>query len=321
MIRVKLSFFLLALITLRLSAMPGPQTILLDGIPKNSIAEAFLAAEDGSIIRLGPGEFQQAGTLTASNVLIEGVEGTKIHSTTTRNKGALVLMGHNIFVRNIECFNIQVSHNNGACIRFEGKDLIVDNVYFHDSQQGILTGSAPGKVNIRNSRFERLGKRGRAHAIYVGGGQLEIENSYFLSSKDQGHEIKSRAEKTVIRRSLIANLQGNDSRLIDIPNGGILEIYDSILQQSKYTVNSNLIGYGLEGDTHGTGRVSLVGNMFILDRHNNHVLKMKHDAVQAHVSGNIFIGKMIDRFSDDNIVFDSRKEAKMKPYPFIPELK
>ena len=86
----------------------------------------------------------------------------------------------------------------------------------------MLTGPNPGRILIRNSRFERLGLNGTAHGIYVGGGELYVYQSEFLRSKSQGMEIKSRARKTVIERSVIASLDGVDSRLLDIPNGGEL---------------------------------------------------------------------------------------------------
>ncbi len=68
--------------------------------------------------------------------------------------------------------SIAVPDGNGACIRLEGQNLTVDHCYFHDSQQGILTGPRPGLVQISRSRFERLGHGGQAHGIYIGGGHL-----------------------------------------------------------------------------------------------------------------------------------------------------
>jgi hypothetical protein len=212
-------WFLLCIISLPINA----ETILLDGENVQTLDIAMKQAKDGSTIVLSEGEFQQAGVLSANNVKISGqYRKTKIYSKAAMGKGALVIQGKNTLIENIECFDIHVSSQNGACIRLEGSDLTVKGVYFHDAEQGILTGHAPGKVIIDNSRFERLGKGGQAHAIYVGGGLLFIKNSSFLSSKDQGHEIKSRAEETTIESTVIASLEGNDSRLVDISNGGIL---------------------------------------------------------------------------------------------------
>lgn len=297
------------------------QSITLDGKPVESLELALKNAEHGSMIRLGPGSFKDAGTLTKNQVTIEGSEGTKIHSETVAGKAALVIKGSNTTIRNIECFDIQVQAKNGACIRLQGKNLTLSNVYFHDSQQGLLTGAFPGDVFIFNSRFERLGAAGRAHSIYVGGGRLFIDKSYFTASKEEGHEIKSRASETVIENTTIASLDGKDSRLIDIPNGGVLKVYDSVLQQGNATSNSNLIGYGLEGYKYDSNAITLTGNIILLDREKgNIVLKVHEQRIRPQVSRNAIIGAMKDEFDDSNIFIASRAEANMAPPPFLPTI-
>jgi hypothetical protein len=292
----------------------------LDGLEVPDLATALKQAKTGSVIDIGAGEFQQAGVLKKNDVHIRGVKGkTKFHSKTIQGKGLFVIKANNTIIENIECFNVKVRDANGACVRLEGKNLTLKNVYFHDSQQGILTSSKPGQVLISESKFERLGKAGRAHGIYIGGGSLVIENSQFLSSRDQGHEIKSRASSTLIKNSTIASLNGNDSRLVDIPNGGILEIYDSVLQQGPKSVNWNLIGYGLEGHRYKENRIELKGNIFILERvKGNLVLQMKKQTIKHVVEENAFIGKMKDSFNDSNFFFKSRKSAGIKPFPSLP---
>jgi hypothetical protein len=305
-----------------LQAQEAKPQFLTDGKPYKNLQKAFDAAKDGSIIELPAGRFNQAGTLKANSVTISGSDNkTILFDKTTGGKGLLVIKGDNTIIRNIECFGVQVSDKNGACVRLEGKNLELDRVYFHDSQQGLLTSSKPGNILIRNSKFERLGQIGRAHAIYVGGGILTIQDSQFLSSRDEGHEIKSRAKETFIERTIIASLNGKDSRLIDIPNGGILMISDSVLQQGNKTSNWNLIGFGQEGYKYKYNDVGLFGNIVIMDRQNgSHVLDIKSKKVKPEISGNAFIGKHKDKFNDSNFVFATREDAKMAPYPFLPPI-
>ena len=239
--------------------------ILLDGHPVDRLATALKNAKDGSIIELSAGLYQDGGVLKANFVTIQGQSGTHLQGFSAAGKGTLVIKGDSAEIINIECSGVKVKDKNGACVRLQGQNLTLRNVYFHDSQQGLLTGHSPGSVFIENSRFERLGRAGRAHAIYVGGGELYIHNSTFIASKDEGHEIKSRAEKTVILSSTIASLDGKDSRLVDVPNGGELSISNSTLQQGNNTSNWNLIGYGMEGIKHPTNTVSLTKNVFILE--------------------------------------------------------
>jgi len=301
---------------------PGVNEIWLDGVPVASLQLALKNAKDNSVVMLGAGDYEQAAEVKNNNITIEGTNGSRIHTATIKGKAAIVVKGNNTIIKNIECYNIQVRHKNGACVRMQGHNLTLDNVYFHDSQQGLLTSSKPGDIYILNSRFERLGKSGRAHGIYVGGGRLFIKGSSFLSSKDQGHEIKSRASETHIEKSTIASLDGNDSRLIDIPNGGVLVIKDSVLEQGPKSLNWNLIGYGHEKYKYPENSITLLGNIFLLEREQgNMVLDVKHDKAKLNISQNGFIGRLNKAdFDKSNFYFDDRSSAGLAPYPSLPDL-
>ncbi|WP_416306695.1 hypothetical protein [Neptunicella sp. SCSIO 80796] len=308
---------LLIAISGRLHAEPF---ITVDGIPAKDLQAAFNQAHDDSTILLSAGDFKQAGLLKANRVTISGVSGkTRIHSATTKGKGALVIKGNDTRIQNIECFNIQVHSKNGACIRLSGKNLHIDNVYFHDSEQGLLAGSHPGDIIINNSRFERLGKNGRAHGIYVGGGTLVIMNSYFLASKSEGHEIKSRAQRTTIINSVIASLDGNDSRLIDAPNGGVLELKNNILQQGPMSSNRDMIGYGLEGYKYPDNQIHIMDNLFIMERKGNVPLNRKQTDIAIQMDNNTFVGNQLASPIDDNQYFPDRQAAQLPLSPALPD--
>jgi hypothetical protein len=151
----------------------------------------------------------------------------------------LVIKGNDTTVTGLDCSEIGVPGGNGACIRLEGRNLNLDRVHFHDSEQGILGGGDGGQILITDSLFERLGAGGSAHGIYVAADRVLIRNSRILASQGEGHEVKTRARETVIESSVIASLGGVDSRLIDISNGGILKVTGSVLQ--KGPISSNLI--------------------------------------------------------------------------------
>ena len=90
-----------------------------------------------------------------------------------------------MLVENIECRNIQVPDNNGACIRFEGANLTVRNLYAHDSQSGVMTSDNAGTVKIEYSTFERLGSNGQAlgyaHALYIKADELIFYKSKIIT--------------------------------------------------------------------------------------------------------------------------------------------
>ena len=94
---------------------------------------------------------------------------------------------------------------------------------FTNNQDGLLASDAPtGSITINHSEFEHNGTGdGQTHNIYVGQvGTLTITNSY-IHDAVVGHEIKSRALKTVIENNRIVDgPTGTASYSIDLPNGG-----------------------------------------------------------------------------------------------------
>ncbi len=301
---------------------PPPGMVRVDGELYSTLKAAFEAARPYSRIRIAPGEWFEGGVITADGVVIEA-QGAHIVGATVEGKAALVVRADNVEIHGLECSRISVPDRNGACVRLEGRNLALAGVHFHDSEEGLLTGGDPGTVAIWNSRFERLGRAGRAHGIYVGGGRLHISRSRFLASRDQGHEIKSRALENVIEDSVIASAGGDDSRLIDISNGGVLIVRRSVLQEGPASVNHDLIGYGLEGLAKGaTHRIRIEDSIIISDADRPVTfLARPKGAPRPEFFGNLFAGRFRD-LSDDrplNRHADDRAAAGLPPAPTIPE--
>ena len=123
---------------------------------------------------------------------------------------------------------------NGAGIRGEGPDLVVDHVRFINNQNGILSGTGGGTMTIRDSLFDKNGFCGRAcaHGIYVGSlDLLRVEHTVFRDTK-QGHHIKSRALRTeVIDCDIQDGPTGTASYEIEIPNGGSLVVRGNTIEK------------------------------------------------------------------------------------------
>ena len=300
---------------------PQPDTARIGLHTFQSLAEAASQLGPHDRLEIGPGVYQTPLVIDADFVEIVGHGEVVLERAAAKGKGLMLIRGDGVQVRNLECRHVSVGDGNGACIRLEGAGLLLDHVYFHDSQQGLLTTDKPGLVHIRNSRFERLGQAGRAHGIYMGGGRLLIENSLILASKDQGHEVKTRATETVITRSVIASLSGDDSRLIDASDGGTLLIENSLLEQGPQTVNSTAIGFGLEGGaaSRANHRLTLKHNLIILERiGTNRFLHLGDQPVSLDISANTFIDREPTGYDDGNLRFESRAEAGLGPYPALP---
>lgn len=303
--------------------------ISVDGVMFKSLSAAKHAIRKGSRIYLFAGVFEQGIYLDKDDLEIIGEEGVVFDNAAVDEKAALVLTGDNVLVENIECRHIQVKDQNGACIRFEGKNLTIRNLYAHDSQSGVMTSDNAGIVKIEYSTFERLGGKaqgeGYAHALYIKASELFFYQSKILSIKGEGSGIKSRSKKVVIESSLLASMDGVDSRLVDMANYGELIIKNSILQQGSNTSNSQLLAYGLETNIASefeVNRIELVDNIILFDNKNSNVLISSRLVDEIVNRGNIFIGyfNFSLQFIKNNLWYTSRKRARILPYPYIPQI-
>jgi len=287
-----------------------------------SPAAALAALKPGETLDIGAGVYTSPWEIRVPRVAIVGQGHVVFERGAAQGKGNMVIAADNVLVRNIECRLIRVPDENGACIRLEGNNLTVEHVYFHDSEEGILAGAAAdGRVEIRDSRFEHLGKGGQAHGVYVGGRELVISDSLFLASQGEGHEIKSRAAKTTIVRSVIASMNGVDSRLIDVPNGGELTVTDSVLLKGPNSASSDAIGFALEVGPgyHPVDRVIVHNNLILLDRYlPSRLLRLRDQKIATQVSGNVIVSRYRTDYDRTNTVFRSRQAAGLPDYPALP---
>ncbi len=210
---------------------------------------------------------------TANNLLLRGVGGyahLKANGAAYGSKAIWVIVGNNTTVRDIEFSLCAVPDNNGAGIRQEGANLLVEHCYFHDNQEGILAGdNANSDIVIRYTEFWHNGAGdGLSHNLYINHVRsLRFEYNYSHGAII-GHELKSRAHATFILYNRIANeAAGTASREIDLPNGGTVVIMGNEIEQGPKSENSNIIGYGMEGLSNPTPHLLLIAsNTIVNDR-------------------------------------------------------
>jgi hypothetical protein len=179
------------------------------------------------------------------------------------NGKAIFVTNTDITLDRLEFSGTQVPDANGAGIRYQGGHLVITNSSFHDNQNGLLAADAPaGSITIRNTEFSRNGTGdGRTHNLYVGHvGTLTIENSSFHDAV-VGHQIKSRADTTVIRDSHIYDgATGTGSYSIDLPNGGRAVLTGNLIEQGAASQNPVIVAFGEEGNVHPNSRLEMSGN-------------------------------------------------------------
>lgn len=254
---------------------PSPVRLVGPGHPYATPCQAIAAAQPGDTIEIdaaGNGTYDgDVCTWATSNLTIVGVNG-RAHidaaGHSSGNKATWVIAGDNTVVRNVELSGATSTDLNGAGIRAEGANLTVADSYFHDNQDGILTGAnAASDIVISSSEFANNGAGdGYSHNMYIGHVRsFTLEHSYSHDS-NKGQLVKSRASTNYILYNQLLGRTGTSNYELDMPNAGLSYVIGNVIQQGPQTSNSNIIEYGIEGVTNPSSQLYLVNNSIVNDR-------------------------------------------------------
>ncbi len=228
---------------------------------------AAAVARDGDRIEIQPGSYFDCAVWTANRLTIEGTgdpDKVVIADRTCQGKALFITVGEGITIRNLTLTRARVPDGNGAGIRAEGRDLVVERVRFVDNENGLLSGTAGGTIVIRDSLFDRNGTclHACAHGVYVGQlDLLHIENTRFVGTRE-GHHIKSRAWRTeVVGCTIEDGPDGTASFEVELPNGGSLLARGNTMRKGPKSENHGaMISIGAEGVTHPTPEIVVEDN-------------------------------------------------------------
>ncbi len=257
---------------------------------------AIAAAQDGDVIEIDAAA-TYAGDVCAiarSNLTLRGVNGRAHVDAAGKafgGKGTWVIQGANTTVENIELSGATVADKNGAGIRQEGAGLTVRNCFFHDNEDGILSGGT-GEILVEGSEFAHNGAGdGYSHNMYIGHeSKFTLRGSYSHHSKI-GHLVKSRAQENyILYNRLMDESDGTSSYAVDLPNGGTSYVIGNLIQQGPMTDNATILAYGEEGTTNPKADLYVVNNTFVNDRGSGTFLQLAATALPAVVRNNIFLG-------------------------------
>lgn len=233
--------------------------VCLDGsCPFTSLAKAAKAAREGATIVVSPGLY--AGDCLdarGKSLAIVGLVGPNderaTFETPCARKAAFVMSGERFLIQGVRVRGIKVPNRNGACVRVEGQNQVqrgaLVNMHCRGSENGILGSAGNGTLIIRGSLFEfNGGNNGFAHGLYmVGGEELLIQSSVIRSTTGRGHSLKAGSKRLIIERSIVAGLDGTNSRTLDYFSGGVLLVRGSVFEQGPGSDNNDMIGLALEG--------------------------------------------------------------------------
>ncbi|GEP60708.1 right-handed parallel beta-helix repeat-containing protein [Reyranella soli] len=296
-----LSPFQLVGLALLFLALPAGARTLEVGAGKqfSQPSQAAAVAQDGDRVVIAPGHYFDCAVWRQNNLTVEGAsaQDTVITDKTCQGKALFVIPGSNVTVRNLTLTRARSPDGNGAGIRAEGRNLLVEKVRFIDNQNGILAADQPqGELIVRDSEFVRNGtcEQACAHGIYVNRlALLRVERSAFRETR-AGHHVKSRAFRTEILGCDIGDgPTGTASYLVDIPNGGAVVIQNNRLEKGPKTENqSAAISVGAEGVDKPTPEIRVEGNQFSADSAYATIFVVNRTATPALLRGNQLRGQV-----------------------------
>ena len=273
---------------------PTPFTVTESGRSFASLKDAVAAIGNGKgTVLIAPGTYAQCAVQEAGDVAFRAqTPGSVIlNGVACEGKAALVLRGRSSSVDGVIFQNVRVPDGNGAGIRLERGDLTVTNSLFRNSEEGILSGDAPGnRVTVDKSTFRHLGRCDRdldcAHGIYIGRyGKLTVTRSRF-DQGDGGHYLKTRTPLVTITDNSFDDSGGRlTNYMIDLSNGASGEISRNEMVQGRNKDNySAFITVAPEGREHDSSGLSIAGNSasFVpgLQRNSSFVANFTDDVVK-----------------------------------------
>ncbi len=264
-----------------------------------TIAAAVAAASSGDTINVQAGTYTNDFPSQINGLTIQGVGGiVKLVATEQPGNGKAYLdVAGNTTLRNLDISGVTVSDANGAAIRYESGNLVIQNTAIHGNQDGILgAADASGTITIDGSEIYSNGTgTGSTHNIYIGDIKTFTLTNSYIHDANVGHEVKSRAETNIITNNRIEDGSSTASYQIDLPNGGNATISGNVIQKSANSGNHVTIAYGEEGNAHSGTAVSITGNTIVSDQSGASVIWNTTNAAVSASNNSIYNFSQIDK--------------------------
>ena len=256
--------------------------VLTVGVGKmySTIAAAVSAAHDGDTVAVDAGTYTNDSAYIASKIILEGVGGM-VHLVSNNGHPlwyqAPIIVNADATIKNFDISGAAITDKQGANaagIRYHAGNLTLVNDHIHNNQDGILgtpdADNGTGTITMIGSEIDHNGNAsgkwaGYTHNLYINNVQtLTIKDSYIYDAS-VGHEVKSRAQNTVIENSRISSEAGTGSYLVDAPNGGNVTLTNDVLAKGPNAQNPALISYGEEGVSRTENTLNVTGTTFVAD--------------------------------------------------------
>jgi hypothetical protein len=262
-------------LALALAAAPAARGDTLLVGPRHELktpSAAARVARDGDVVEIEPGLYAGDAAVWIQNALTIRAVGGRAHlradGVQAEGKAIWVIKGAGTTIEGIEFSGARAPERNGAGIRLEGPGLTVRASYFHDNENGILTGRhLESDIVVEHCEFARNGAGdGRSHNLYIGTVRSFTLRYSYSHHAIVGHNVKSRAIKNYILYNRIADEQdGRASYAIDLPDGGLSFVMGNQIQQGPENDNRTVVAYGGEGYKNLLNELYFVSNTLVND--------------------------------------------------------
>ena len=260
---------------------------------------AAQAARDGDIIEIDAGNYDgDAAVWRQHRLTIRGLGGRahlRANGVHAEGKAIWVIKGNDTTIESVEFSGAKVPDQNGAGIRLEGAGLTVRDCYFHDNENGILTGAnQKSDIVVERSEFARNGYGdGQSHNIYIGQARSFTLRFSYVHHALVGHDVKSRALRNhILYNRIMDEKDGRSSYALEFPNGGLAFVIGNVIQQGPETENSTIVSYGAEGLKNPLNELYFVNNTVVNDRPaGGRFVFVRDGTVTARIVNNVFSGR------------------------------
>ncbi len=281
---------------------PGPEVLTVGaGEMFATLAEATAHAPDGSIILVDAGTYTNDFATVTTKITIAGVGGMAnfVATEAPPNEKGILTVDNDVTVENCSFSGCSISDEdggNGAGIRYEGGQMVLENDSFENNQDGIL--GAPviagltNTVTVDHCLFDDNGSgSGYTHNFYMGAVDKVTFTNNVSEGANVGHEFKSRAYANDIENNVFADgPTGDASYEIDLPNGGADTISGNLIEKGPNAQNQAFVHFGGEGIPYVGSSLLVAGDVFENDYGPDAVAVLNQTAVTADITGNEFDG-------------------------------
>ena len=132
--------------------------------------------------------------------------------------------------------------------------VLFEDCEISECDNGIMGGAVGQSLTLRRCYVHNNGNEtGRVHNVYFSAGDaLTVEDT--LSTRCEiGHLLKSRAAKTIIRKTRLLGGDRTESACLDVPDAGVLDIDGLVCEKSPGTDASWIIHYSGENQDANNG--------------------------------------------------------------------